>query len=173
MNFGCEGDEGKCFFRDFVRGEFMTTHEFLEYASNQPLYNHYHGFFKNGELEEFIAQNYSSGGKPEKVVELFTSVGWLAFERDETNSDDTLTIDLHYSIANFFWEDIGCAVNSIGAIDGSAGRIEKLYISEEGRFYNQDHILIAQTKEEFFYYLTSAEFDFHPKIRQREYIAPK
>lgn len=74
----------------------MTTHEFLEFASTQPLYNHYHGLYKKGELDELIAKNYPSGSRPEKIIEFFTSVGWLTFERDEKSSNDTLTVDLCY-----------------------------------------------------------------------------
>lgn len=36
----------------------MTTQEFLEYASAQPLYNHYHGLYKNGELDTQWAKIY-------------------------------------------------------------------------------------------------------------------
>ena len=60
---------------------------------------------------------------------------------------------------------IGCAVNAAGFIDDFAGRIKELYISEQGEFYDQDHKLIAKTQEEFFDYLTTVEFDFHPEIR--------
>ncbi len=63
----------------------MTTQEFLKFASAQPLYNQYHGCYKNGELDELISQNYSSGHSPEKIIEFFTSVGRVAFERDEKN----------------------------------------------------------------------------------------
>ncbi len=63
----------------------MTTQEFLKFASAQPLYNQYHGCYKNGELDELISKNYSSGHSPEKIIEFFTSVGRIAFERDEKN----------------------------------------------------------------------------------------
>ncbi len=147
----------------------MTTQEFFNYASNKPLYDLFHGSYKKDELYEMILKNYSSGSKPEKIVEFFLSVGRLAFERDEKKSDDTLTIDLRYMIADYFWKDIGWAVNAVCLIHGLSGVIEKLYISEQGKFYNQNHVLVAETKEDFFDYLTTVEFDYHPEITQRTY----
>lgn len=147
----------------------MTTQEFLDFASNQPLYDLYNGSNTKEELRKDFHKYYTSGNAPEKIIDFFCAVGWLAFERKEKNSDDILTIDLRYMVHNFFWNDIGCAVNAVGFINGFAGQIEKLYISEQGKFYNQNHKLIAETKEDFFDYLVAVEFDFHPKIRQRTY----
>lgn len=80
----------------------MTTQEFLDYASKQPIYDLYHGSNTKDELYENIRKYYTSGSNPEKIVEFFSSVGWLIFERDEKKSDDTLTIDLRYLVFNFF-----------------------------------------------------------------------
>lgn len=147
----------------------MTTQEFLDYASKQPIYDLYHGSYTKDELYEKIRKYYTSGSNPEKIVEFFSSVGRLAFERDEKKSDDTLIIDLRYMAFNCFWEDIDCAVNAAGLIEDFAGEIKELYISEQGKFYDQDHTLIAETNEDLFDYLTTVEFDFHPEIRQRTY----
>lgn len=65
------------------------------------------------------------------------------------------------------WSDIGAVVNLIGFIENCAGRIVELYMSEEGEFYSGTHMLIAKNEEDFFDFLTTVEYDFHPVINDR------
>ena len=67
------------------------------------------------------------------------------------------------------WEDIGVTVYHIVYIDNCAGNVDNLYMSEDGVFYNEKHKLIAENEEEFFDYLTTVEYDFHPVISERTY----
>ena len=54
-------------------------------------------------------------------------------------------------------------------MENCAGRIEDYFISEQGKFYNQDHKLIAENIEDFAEYITTVEYDYHPEITQRTY----
>lgn len=65
------------------------------------------------------------------------------------------------------WSDIGAVVNLIGFIENCAGRIDELYMSEEGKFYSRTHMLIAKNEKDFFDFLTTVEYDFHPVIKDR------
>lgn len=145
----------------------MTRLEFLDYASNQA--GSFHDSYTEDKLNDWIRESYDGVINTEKIVGFFSGIGHLHFNRIETKSGDKLDIDLRWLSCIENWEDIGCAVNSIGFILNCSGRIEQLYISENGRFYNQNHKLIAESEEDFFDYLASVEYDFHPEIKQRTY----
>ncbi|MDE7362385.1 MAG: SUKH-3 domain-containing protein [Oscillospiraceae bacterium] len=97
-------------------------------------------------------------------------IGDVEFKRIEEVSKDILRIALLYSAgSNYYWNDVDCAVQYVGTISNCAGTIEVLYISEQGKFYNQNHKLIAENEEDFFDYITTVEYDFHPEILNRTY----
>ena len=102
-------------------------------------------------------------------MECFLIIGNISFERVEKHSNDELRFDLGWCYPVEFWSDIGCVVNGIGIVDNCAGRIERFHISEQGKFYNQDHKLIAENIEDFAEYITTVEYDYHPKTTQRTY----
>ena len=104
-----------------------------------------------------------------KIIDFFLMIGGLTFKRSEKKSHDVLTFDLHWIRTVEFWSDIGCVVNAIGDVENCAGRIECFFISEQGRFYNQDHKLIAENMDQFAEYITTVEYDYHPKTTQRTY----
>lgn len=145
----------------------MTRLEFLKYVSNQA--GSFHDSYTEDEINDRISKAYDGVIKTEKIVSFFSGIGHLYFNRIETKSRDELEIDLRWLNCIENWEDIGCAVNSIGFISNCSGRIEQFYISEYGKFYNQNHKLIAESEEDFFDYITSVEYDFHPEIKQRTY----
>ncbi len=145
----------------------MTRLEFLKYVSNQA--GSFHDSYTEDEINDWISKAYDGVIKTEKIVSFFSGIGHLYFNRIETKSRDELEIDLRWLNCIENWEDIGCAVNSIGFISNCSGRIEQFNISEYGKFYNQNHKLIAESEEDFFDYITSVEYDFHPEIKQRTY----
>lgn len=147
----------------------MTRQEFLKYASRQPIYDRFHGSYSKEQIDRMFDENYNSGANPEKIKHFFANLGYAAFRRFEKNSGDELTVDVRYLRENYFWQDINCAVNWAGYIDNCAGIIEVFFLSEHGKFYNQDHKLIAENEEVFFDYITTVEYDFHPEIPQRTY----
>ena len=145
----------------------MTRSEFLKYVSNQS--GSFHDSYTEGKINDWIREAYDGVINTEKIVGFFSGIGHLYFYRTETKSGDELEIDLRWLNCIENWEDIGCTVNSIGFISNNSGRIEQFYISEFGKFYNQNHKLIAENEEDFFDYITSVEYDFHPEIKQRTY----
>ncbi|MCM1167109.1 MAG: hypothetical protein NC299_10050 [Lachnospiraceae bacterium] len=148
----------------------MTRQEFLKYASMQPLFDVYHKLYSESELTHKISQYYKSGSNPQKIIDYFMGIGDVEFERIETVSKDILRISLLYSAgSNYYWNEISSAVQYVGAVSNCAGTIAIFYLSEQGKFYNQNHKVIAENEDDFFDYITTVEYDFHPEIPRRTY----
>ena len=146
----------------------MTNQEFVEriYASAKSVH---HKTYSADEIVANIRKIYSGNINTSKIVECFLIIGDISFERVEKHSNDELRFALGWCYPVEFWSDIGCVVNGIGIVDNCAGRIERFHISEQGKFYNQDHKLIAENIEDFAEYITTVEYDYHPKTTQRTY----
>lgn len=165
----------------------MTRQEFLDYAFENNSFNkcavwkekthpewglqERSGFepYDRSELEENIHKNYNGEIHPEKILDFFENVGRLSFNRTERVSGDVLRIEIRWQDCICYWEDINSIVNRIGYLENCSGRIKNLYLSENGKFYDEDRTPLGCNEEEFFDYLTTVEFDFHPKIKQRTY----
>lgn len=146
----------------------MTNLEFVEhiYASAKSVH---HKTYSADEIVAKIRKIYSGNINTSKIVECFLIIGNISFERVEKHSNDELRFALGWCYPVEFWSDIGCVVNGIGIVDNCAGRIERFHISEQGKFYNQHHKLIAENIEDFAEYITTVEYDYHPKTTQRTY----
>ena len=120
-------------------------------------------------LEAKIHKAYPDKFDMNKIIDFFLTTGGLTFKRSEKRSCDKLTFDLSWGYPVEFWADINCVVNAIGDVENCTGRIECFFISEQGRFYNQDHKLIAENVEGFAEYITTIEYDYHPETTQRTY----
>lgn len=149
----------------------MTNQEFVEriYASAKPESCHNHKPYSADEIDAKIRNVYSGNINTSKIVECFLIIGDISFERIEKRSNDELTFSLHWCHPVEFWSDIGCVVNGIGSVRNCSGKIEHLFISENGHFYNQYHKLIAEDIEDFAEYVTTVEYDYHPEITKRTY----
>ena len=149
----------------------MTNQEFVEriYASAKSVSYHNHKPYSADEIVAEIRKIYSGNINTSKIVECFLIIGNISFERVEKHSNDELRFALGWCYPVEFWSDIGCVVNGIGIVDNCAGRVERFHISEQGKFYNQDHKLIAENIEDFAEYITTVEYDYHPKTTQRTY----
>ena len=146
----------------------MTNQEFVERICASAKSVH-HKTYSADEIVAKIRKIYSGNINTSKIVECFLIIGNISFERVEKHSNDELRFDLGWCYPVEFWSDIGCVVNGIGIVDNCAGRIERFHISEQGKFYNQDHKLIAENIEDFAEYITTVEYDYHPKTTQRTY----
>ncbi len=146
----------------------MTNLEFVEriYASAKSVH---HKTYSADEIVAKIRKIYSGNINTSKIVECFLIIGNISFERVEKHSNDELRFALGWCYPVEFWSDIGCVVNGTGIVDNCAGRIERFHISEQGKFYNQDHKLIAENMDQFAEYITTVEYDYHPKTTQRTY----
>ena len=147
----------------------MTNQEFVERICASAKSVSYHKTYSADEIETEIRNVYSGNINTSKIVECFLIIGDISFERIEKHSNDELRFALGWCYPVEFWSDIGCVVNGTGIVDNCAGRIERFHISEQGKFYNQDHKLIAENIEDFAEYITTVEYDYHPKTTQRTY----
>ncbi len=96
--------------------------------------------------------------------------GYLMFSRFEKKSGDKLEIGIFANYDSIcFWEDIGMYVCMVAYIRNCTCYIEKIYLSEDGRFWDEHHKLLFTTEEELFDHLITAEFDFHPVITDKTY----
>lgn len=161
----------------------MTKQEFLEFASKQVKCG-FRTEYDFDILDKKLHQLYPEPFDSRKMLEYYQSIGLFELWRIEELSGDMLYFDLRFLDLSYlkndiyieqdcesvcFWEDIGSVVASAAAIENSAGTIEYIFISEKGRFYNDQHRLIADSLEEFFDYIANVEYDYHPIIGKRIY----
>lgn len=146
----------------------MTNQEFIKKLSLSGSVSPFMQYSAE-ELEAKIHKVYPDTFDLKKIVDFFLTAGALTFKRCEKGSGDKLTFGLNWIHTVEFWSDISYVVNAIGNVENCAGRIERFFISEQGKFYNQDHKLIAENTEDFLEYITTVEYDFHPEIKQRTY----
>ena len=146
----------------------MTKHDFFEKLSSAGSVSSFMEYSVEG-LEAKIHKVYPDKFDMNKIIDFFLTIGGLTFKRSEKKSHDMLTFGLNWVRAVEYWSDINCVVNAIGYVENCAGRIEDYFISEQGKFYNQDHKLIAENIEDFAEYVTTVEYDYHPEITQRTY----
>lgn len=149
----------------------MTKHDFLSYAKKQI------GFINEcplsaAEIREYLHNNFEIQNIDFIIGFVYSGGfnGLVYFNRREKKSGDILTIRIN-SIAKFtFWrEDIQQFVSEVAVISNCADIIEEFFISEDGRFWNQNNELKADNEESLFDYLAEIEYDFHPVICQRTY----
>lgn len=147
----------------------MTNQEFVERICASAKSVSYHKTYSADEIETEIRNIYSGNINTSKILECFLIIGHVLFERIEKRSNDKLTFSLHWCYPVEFWSDVGCVVNGTGSVENCAGRIERFFISEQGKYYKQDHKLIAENMDQFAEYITTVEYDYHPKTTQRTY----
>lgn len=147
----------------------MTRQEFLNAAERYTLYFHP----RNEDVESIIRGKCNERDTDiNAVIDFGKWVDHISFKRSEINSDDILDFNITLCIeSSEFWLDINRTVFYGGYIRGLAGIIKTIYISTDGRFYDHKHELIAANEEDFFDYLLSVEFDFHPVIKECVYNA--
>lgn len=147
----------------------MTRQEFLNAAERYTLYFHP----RNEDVESVIREKCGESETDiNAIIDFAKWVDNLVLRRPETNSDDVLEfVVMVYTKSVDFWSDINRTVFYAGYIKGLAGIIKQMYVSTDGRFYDHKHELIAANEEDFFDYLLSVEFDFHPIIKECVYNA--
>lgn len=146
----------------------MTKQELMEKLSSAGSVSSFMEYSVEG-LEAKIHKVYPDKFDMNKIIDFFLMIGGLTFKRSEKKSHDVLTFGLNWVRTVEFWSDVGCVVNGTGSVENCAGRIERFFISEQGKFYNQDHKLIAENMDQFAEYITTVEYDYHPKTTQRTY----
>lgn len=147
----------------------MTSQEFLKYVLERSCLSADHGSYDRNKLESNICNTYHDEYNAEKILDFFEHIGRVYFYRTESVSGDMLVINICWQAYICRWENIGEVVNGIGSIRNGAGWIDEFYMSEKGRFYNKDRGLIAENENDFFDFLTSVEYDFHPIVSEKVY----
>lgn len=147
----------------------MNKQDFLKNAKRYSL--HFHP--QNEDVESVIREKCSESDTDiNSIIDFAKWVDDASFRRPETNSDDILEFVVMVDTKSAdFWSDINRTVFYAGYIKGIAGIIKTMYVSTDGRFYDHKHELIAANEEDFFDYLLSVEFDFHPIIKECVYNA--
>lgn len=149
----------------------MTRQEFLKYVEERtdPPYFEQKPYSREN-FAGYLNDPRRDNGSSQKIIRFFEDMVLTLFDRTEEKSGDILTVHMFYYHGVNYWQDIGCMVGYCGWISNCSTRgIEQFYISEQGKFYNQDHKLLAENEEDFFDYLVTVEYDFHPEIPQRTY----
>lgn len=146
----------------------MTRKEFLEYAAKQSNYT-------NKELAKYSIENIREklGNNSDFIFDFLFRDGLkgdLSIVRLEDNGLDWLHIIIS-ARANetFYWEDIGQFVAAIVGIAVYNCLAEKIYLSQDGRFWDENHQLKFETEEELFDYLTTVEYDQNSIISEKTY----
>lgn len=147
----------------------MTKQEFFKKLSSAGSLSSQQEGYSAEQLEAEIHDVYPDEFDMNQIIDFCLKIGRFSFKRIETKSGDELSYYFGWGYPVQFWADINCVVNSVGILDNCAGRIERYFISEQGKFYNQDHKLIAENMEEFAEYITTVEYDYHPETTQRTY----
>lgn len=146
----------------------MTRKEFLEYAVKQQNFN-------NRELAQYSIEKIQKklGNNSDFIFNFLFRDGFngdLSIEQLEENGLDWLHIVISCrSHETFYWEDIGQFVAAVVGIAVYNCPAEKIYLSQDGRFWDENHQLKFETEEELFDYLTTVEYDQNSIISEKTY----
>lgn len=134
-------------------------------------------------MDDTLHRYYKGSFDSNKMLNHLCAFDSFFFKRIEKKSGDTLFFYFGYvpsvyfkdpaPAGAFYWEDINMVTVICVTIENCSGTIEHIYISEDGKFYNDDHELIAETENELLDYIASVEYDFHPAISERTYYLLK
>ncbi len=162
----------------------MVKQEFMNFASKQVISTFTSSTkFTKIEMDSIIRIYYKDPFDSIKMLDFLCDFDSYFLKRFEKVSGDLLTFhfgdipSIHFKNPNpigaFYWQDIKMVTVICITIENCAGTIEHIYISEDGRFYNDEHNLIAETQDELFDYIAFVEYDFHPVINERTYFLLK
>ncbi len=147
----------------------MTRKEFLEFASKQ------NSFSTNKELAQYSIEKIKEklGNHSNFICDFLFRDGFdgeLYITRLENNGLDWLYIVISARINKiFFWEDIGQYVAAVVSISIYNCQAEEIYLSQDRRFWDENHKLKFKTEEELFDYLMTVKYDQHPSISEKTY----
>lgn len=162
----------------------MTIEEFFDFASRQ-VTSEFTSSTKFGrdEMDSMLHRYYKGSFNSAKMLDHLCVFDSFFLKRLEKMSGDTLFFHFGYvpsvyfkdpvPAGAFYWKDINSVTVICVTIENCSGTIEHIYISEDGKFYNDEHKLIAETENELLDYIASVEYDFHPTINERTYYLLK
>lgn len=163
----------------------MTTEEFFEFASKQISFKDYTATAgaSREKLDRILHELYPAPFDSSIILDFVYDMDCKTFYRTEKSSGDILIFNMRFmdltylakSLQYFdnpiagvsYWSDIGSVAACCTEINNCSGVIEYIFITEDGRFYNDKHRLIANSREELFDYYASVEYNYHRPIHVR------
>ena len=140
----------------------------MEYAAKQQNCNH-------RELSQYSIESIREklGSSSDFIFDFLFRDGLkgdLSIVRLEDNGLDWLHIVISArSNETFYWEDIGQFVAAVVSIAIYNCQAEEIYLSQDGRFWDEKHKLRFEKEEELFDYLVNVKYDQHPSISEKTY----
>ncbi len=162
----------------------MTRQEFMDFTSKQIISTFTSSTkFDRCEMDNILRRYYKMPFDSTKMLDFLCDFDSFFLKRFEKESGDLLEFLFEYKPSvnfkdptppgAFYWQGIQMVTVICITIENYAGVIEHIYISEDGKFYNDYHKLVAKTQEELFDYIAFVEHDFHPTINERTYFLLK
>ncbi|MCM1167189.1 MAG: hypothetical protein NC299_15980 [Lachnospiraceae bacterium] len=165
----------------------MTTKEFFDFASKQLYFKDCTATAGSSreKLDRILHELCPVPFNSSIILDFLCDIDCRSFYRAEKSSGDILLfnmglLDLTYlakSLLYFdnpidgvsYWSDIGSVAACCAEIKNCSGVIEYIFITEDGRFYNDKHCLKANFWEELFDYFASVEYNYRRPIHTRTY----
>ncbi len=165
----------------------MTTEEFFEFASKQICFKDYTATagLSREKLDRILHELCPIPFDSSIILDFLYDMDCKSFYRAEKSSEDILIFNMRFmnltdlakSLQYFdnpidgvsYWSDIGSVAACCTEINNCSGVIEYIFITEDGRFYNDKHCLIANSREELFDYYASVEYNYHRPMHARTY----
>lgn len=161
----------------------MTNEEFIKFASMQLNFRDSSSYgtsrdVKDRKLRGLCPISFNSS----IILDFLGDTELKSFYRAEKLSGDILFFDMRFidlaGLSNSlyfdspidgvsYWSDIGSVAACCTGIHSCSGVIEYIFITEDGRFYNDKHCLIANSREELFDYYASVEYNYHRPMHTR------
>ncbi|MDE6035763.1 MAG: SUKH-3 domain-containing protein [Ruminococcus sp.] len=125
------------------------------------------------EAEEWSVRNNCSEqfkkAEMNNIIDFIKEYGRFYFKRTEKKSGDVIKFSCSVSESCHYWKDVNQVAFRIGEFENSSGDIERLYMLEDGSFYNYHRKKIADNTPDFLDYITTVEYDYHAPISENTY----
>lgn len=162
----------------------MTRDEFFDFTAQQAV-----SVFTSSakrdrdEMNSMLHRYYKDSFDTTKMLDHLCAFDSFFLKRIEKRSGDILFFRFGYvpsvyfkdpaPAGAFYWKDLKMVTVICVTIENCSGTVEHIYISEDAKFYNDEHELISETENELLDYIAFVEYDFHPAIGERTYYLLK
>ena len=147
----------------------MTKNEFLEKIKTHSTLIHARPVDID-ELDDCI-KRYTDIDDSEIILQFSRKYENIYFSRIENESNDKLTILICPSAApcDLKHYSVNKEVIRVAYVKNASGIIQHIFMSQQGHFYSQDGLLIADGEDDLLQYLLTVEFDYHAAISELTY----
>lgn len=111
---------------------------------------------------------------PERMIDYINKFGYFELYRTECHSGDEIRFYSNpLGSEPLYWTEYQCTTAAyIGGFKNCSCNntwIEQFYMNSDGKIFNQNKKQIAENPEDFWAYITTVEYDFHPTISDETY----